>query len=56
MDAILKQDKVIPDCFSCGSCIEVCPTDTIRFTSKKREKPPQEMFTFKKLKVSKLKS
>ena len=56
MDAILKQDKVIPDCFSCGSCIEVCPTDAIRFTSKRREKPPQEMFTVKKLKVSKLKS
>ena len=56
MDTILKQDKVIPDCFSCGSCIEVCPTDAIRFTFKRREKPPQEMFTVKKLKVSKLKS
>ncbi len=51
MDSILKRDKVIPDCFSCGSCMEVCPTDAISFTTKRREKPPQDMFKVKKLKV-----
>lgn len=31
MAAILKQDKTIPDCFSCGTCITVCPTQSITF-------------------------
>lgn len=37
MDAILKKDKVIPDCFACGVCIETCPTDAISFTSSKKD-------------------
>jgi len=32
MGAILRKDRVVPDCFSCANCIEVCPTDAIRFT------------------------
>ena len=44
MGAILKQDKVIPDCFSCGVCVETCPTGSITFASGKRAKPPLEKF------------
>ena len=36
MDAILKQDKVIPDCFGCGVCVEVCPTEAISLTSSRQ--------------------
>ncbi len=36
MESIIKQDKrTIPDCFSCGTCIDVCPQDAVRFTSKR---------------------
>ncbi len=46
MDAILKQDKaVIPDCFSCGICVEVCPTDSVSFKSGKRSKVPEGKFS-----------
>lgn len=38
MDAILKQNRVIPDCFACGTCIETCPVKAISFGSGKRQK------------------
>lgn len=44
MSAILKREKVIPDCFSCYTCANVCPTDSISFSSGKREKPPEGKF------------
>jgi polyferredoxin len=44
MDAILKQDRVTPDCFSCATCIEACPTDSIHFAAGKRRKPPTGKF------------
>lgn len=44
MEAILKQDRTIPDCFACGTCIEVCPTKSIEFASGKRETPPAGKF------------
>jgi polyferredoxin len=44
MGAILKQDKTIPDCFACGTCIEVCPTDSIRLAAGKRSRPPEGKF------------
>lgn len=44
MDAILKQNKVIPDCFSCGNCIESCPVKAISFAKGKREKPSKDKF------------
>ncbi len=44
MGAILKQDRVIPDCFACGTCIEVCPTGSIRLASGKRDQPPAGKF------------
>ncbi len=37
MGAILKGNKkTIPDCFACYTCREVCPTDSIRFSSRKK--------------------
>jgi ferredoxin len=44
MDAILKQDRVTPDCFACATCIESCPTDSIHFAAGKRSKPPAGKF------------
>ena len=44
MNAILKQDRVTPDCFSCATCIETCPTQSISFDSGKRNKPPAGKF------------
>lgn len=44
MGAILKQNRTIPDCFACGTCIEVCPTDSIRLTAGKRSRPPEGKF------------
>jgi len=44
MGAILKQDRVVPDCFVCGVCIETCPTDSIRLTAGKRSRPPMGKF------------
>jgi NAD-dependent dihydropyrimidine dehydrogenase PreA subunit len=44
MNAILKQNRVTPDCFSCATCIETCPTDSIHFASGKRSKPPAGKF------------
>ncbi len=44
MGAILKQDRTIPDCFACGVCIEVCPTESIRLAAGKRRRPPEDKF------------
>jgi formate hydrogenlyase subunit 6/NADH:ubiquinone oxidoreductase subunit I len=45
MGAILKGDKkTIPDCFSCYTCRDVCPTDSIIFSSRKRTLPPSDHF------------
>lgn len=42
MRAILKQDAVIPDCFACGTCIQVCPTRSIQLRHGKRMEPPRD--------------
>jgi len=44
MSAILRQDRVIPDCFSCGVCTEICPEKAISFSKEKREKPSVAKF------------
>ena len=44
MGAILKQDRVIPDCFSCGTYMEICPVNAISFERGKRQKPPAGKF------------
>jgi len=44
MDAILKQDRTIPDCFSCGTCQGVCPTKSITFGRGARAKPAAGKF------------
>jgi NAD-dependent dihydropyrimidine dehydrogenase PreA subunit len=40
MGAILKRNRVIPDCFACSSCIDVCPTGSISFRARRRTLPP----------------
>jgi len=44
MGAILRRDRTIPDCFSCGTCIEVCPTGSISLTAQKPGRPPKGKF------------
>ena len=44
MGAILRRNRVIPDCFSCVTCINVCPTDSISLAFGRREKPPEGHF------------
>ena len=44
MDAILKQDRVVPDCFACGVCIETCPTQAISLAAGRRTPPPDGKF------------
>ena len=44
MDAILKQNKVRPDCFACGNCIEACPVNAVTFGCGKRQKVPEGKF------------
>ena len=49
MGAILKQDrKTIPDCFACYTCRDVCPTGSIRFSTRKRTTPPPGHFEKKR--------
>jgi NAD-dependent dihydropyrimidine dehydrogenase PreA subunit len=49
MGAILRQDKkTIPDCFACYACREVCPTESISFSTRKRALPPPGHFEKKK--------
>jgi NAD-dependent dihydropyrimidine dehydrogenase PreA subunit len=45
MSAILGQDKkTIPDCFACYTCMQVCPTNSIQFSTDKRIFPPVGQF------------
>ncbi len=44
MGAILKRDRIIPDCFPCGICIEACPTKSISFNKGRRTNPPHGKF------------
>lgn len=44
MNAILKQEQTIPDCFACGNCIDVCPVNAVHFRSGKRNIPPAGKF------------
>lgn len=49
MGAILRLDKkTIPDCFACYACREVCPTESISFSTRKRALPPPGHFEKKK--------
>lgn len=41
---LLRNKKTIPDCFSCYTCRDVCPTNSIKFSTKKRSKPPKGHF------------
>jgi len=41
---LLRHKKTIPDCFACYTCREVCPTDSIRFSTRKRTLPPAGHF------------
>ena len=44
MNAILKRENVIPDCFACASCIDTCPTDSVCLSAGKRDTPPAGKF------------
>jgi polyferredoxin len=44
MGAILKRERVIPDCFSCATCVGTCPTHSISFEAGKRNNPPAGKF------------
>ena len=44
MEAILKRERTIPYCFSCATCIGVCPTHSISLKSGKRMAPPEGKF------------
>ena len=44
MEAILKQNRIIPDCFACVTCVHTCPTNSIHFELKKRKRPPAGKF------------
>lgn len=48
MEAILKQQRTIPDCFACATCLEACPTQAIHFHVGKRNQPPEGKFSEKK--------
>lgn len=44
MNAILKRENLIPDCFACANCIDVCPTNSICLGAGKRDMPPKGKF------------
>ena len=44
MEAILKQNRIIPDCFACATCVQTCPTNSIHLELRKRKKPPARKF------------
>ncbi len=45
MGAILRRDKkTIPDCFSCYVCRDVCPTESISYSARRRTLPPTGHF------------
>lgn len=44
MEAILKQQRTIPDCFACATCLEACPTQAITFKVGRRSRPPVRKF------------
>ena len=44
MEAILKQQRTIPDCFACGTCVEACPTQAVSFRIGRRAAPPVGKF------------
>lgn len=49
MGAILRREnKTIPDCFSCYTCREICPTGSISFSARKRTLPPAGHFDRRK--------
>lgn len=33
MKAIVLEKPALPDCFSCGTCLDVCPTQSVHFAS-----------------------
>jgi polyferredoxin len=34
MESILAEERIRPDCYACGKCIEVCPTGALKFRTK----------------------
>ncbi|MHB8845050.1 MAG: 4Fe-4S binding protein [Nitrospirota bacterium] len=44
MGRILERNGTVPDCFSCGTCMNVCPTKSISFRSGTRALPPAGKF------------
>ena len=44
MEAILKQNRIIPDCFACATCVQTCPTNSIHLELRKRKNPPVGKF------------
>ena len=44
MNAILKRENIIPDCFACANCIDVCPTGSVSLAAGKRKLPPEGKF------------
>ena len=34
IEPIIKDQKIVPDCYACGKCIESCPEDALTFSSK----------------------
>jgi len=45
MGRILERNGTVPDCFSCGTCMNVCPTKSISFRSGKRSLAPAGKFS-----------
>lgn len=45
MGRILERNGTVPDCFSCGTCMNVCPTKSVSFRSGARALPPAGKFT-----------